>query len=117
MDPFTLAAAFAFFGTIAIAAIAITIRRIVSWFRSRGQIKASNADAIAFSLADRLENKKYTEVTGVFSGTPKRNQVVQGFYDTRTGRLLEARAIASSEAAEREVVDQHEAGDGLVIYT
>jgi hypothetical protein len=116
LDPFTLAAAITFFGTIAIAAIAITIRRIVSWFRNREQIKAGNAGAIAFTLADRLENKRYTEVTGVFGGTPKRNQIVQGFYDTRTGRLLDARAIASSEVAEQQVVEQHEAGEGLVIY-
>jgi len=117
MDPFTIAAAIAFFGTLAVAAIAVTIRRIVTWFRDRGKIKASNANAIAFTLADRLENKQYTEVTGVFGGVPKRNQVVQGFYDTNTGRLIEARAIASSEAAEPEVVEQHEAGQGLVIYT
>jgi hypothetical protein len=117
MDPFTIAAAIAFFGSIAIAIIAITIRRIVTWFQNRGQIKASNANAIAFTLAERLENKQYTEVTGVFGATPRRNQIVQGFYDTGTGRLIEARAIASSEAAEQEVVQQHEAGQGLVIYT
>lgn len=117
MDPFTIAAAIAFFGSIAIAAIAITIRRIVSWFRDRGKIKASNANAIAFTLAERLENKQYTEVPGVFSAAPKRNQIVQGFFDMNTNRLLDARALASSEVAEREVIEQHEAGRGLVVYT
>jgi hypothetical protein len=117
MDPFTIAAAITFFGAIAIAAIAITIQRIVGWFRDRGRIKASNADAIAFTLAERIENKKYTEVTGVFGPTPKRNQIVQGFFDTRTGRLLDARALASSETADNEVIERHATGNGLVIYT
>jgi len=117
MDPFTIAAAIAFLGPLVVAVVAITIRRIWNWFRTRGQIKASNADAIAFTLADRLENKQYTEVTGVFGATPKRNQIVQGFYGAGTGRLIEARGIASSEAAEQRVIQQHEAGRGLVIYT
>lgn len=117
MDPFTIAAAIAFFGPLVVAVIAITIRRIWNWFQNRGQIKTSNANAIAFTLAERIENKQYTEVTGVFGPTPKRNQIVQGFYDTESGRLLEARAIASSEVAEHEVIQQHQAGQGLVIYT
>lgn len=117
MDPFTIGLAIAFFGAIAVAIAAVTAKRIRDWFRSRGQIKASNAKAIAFTLANLIEERKYAEVTGVFGDTPKRTQIVQGFYDPDSGRLLDARALASNETTDQEVVERHEAGHGLVIYT
>jgi hypothetical protein len=117
LDPFTIALAISFFGAIAIAAVVITIKRIVGWFRSRGQIKEQNAGILAFTLAERIENKQYAEVTGVFGGSPKKTQIVQGFYDPRSSRLVDARAMASSERPEQRVIDQHDAGHGLVIYT
>jgi len=117
MEPVTFVLAIAFFGTIALAILIITAKRIREWFRSRGRIKESNAKVIAFTLAERIEANQYVEVKGIFGESPRSTQIVQGFYDPDSGLLLDARAMASSERPEREVIDTHAAGRGLVIYT
>ena len=109
--------AIAFFGSIALAVLIITAKRIRNWFRSRGQIKQSNARIIAFSLAERIEKIQYVEVTGVFGTAAKSTQIVQGFYDPESDRLVDAPALASSERPDQEVIDTHGAGRGLVVYT
>jgi hypothetical protein len=119
MEPGTLVAAIvAFFATaVVLSILVITARRIREWFRSRGHIKESNAKVIAFTLADRIEKELYVEVKGVFSTDSQSTRIVQGFYDPVAERLIEARAIASSQRPEQEVIDTHAAGGGLVIYT
>ncbi|MEU8660035.1 hypothetical protein [Actinoplanes philippinensis] len=117
MDPFTIAAAIAFFGAIVVAVVAITVDKIVTWFRSRGRIKAENSSVIAFSLAERIKEKKYVEVGGVFNNRPTNTRIVQGFYDMDTETIVDARAMASSQAPDEEIVRQHDEGDGLVVYT
>jgi hypothetical protein len=112
-----IVAAIAIFGTLVLEIITITVLRIWGWFRSRGQIREQNKDAIAFTLADRIEKKQYTEVKGVFGKRTQHTQIVQGFYEESTGRLLDARAIASSQRPEQDVIDQHVSNGGLVIYT
>jgi hypothetical protein len=118
LDPFTLGAAILAFGYIAVVIIAITVEIITEWFRARGKIKAENTDAIAFTLASRIKNKEYTKVTGVFDKTPvtASTRIVQGLFDQRTGRVLDARALASSREPSAQVVNNHTAGRGLVIY-
>ncbi|MEU2561413.1 hypothetical protein ABZ626_19060 [Streptomyces longispororuber] len=119
MDPLSLIAAIAFFGYIAVVIVSITVDIITEWFRARGRIKAENSDAIAFSLAERIANKDYAKVGGVFDKTPAAatTRVVQGFFDQRTGRVVEARALASTRQPGPEVVRHHAAGRGLVVYS
>jgi len=117
MDPVTIAAAIAFFGTIVVALITITVKRVFQWFQARGRIKAENSQAIAFTLADRINNKQYVEVSGVFNNRPEKTRIVQGFYDLERNTVIDARALASSSVPDEEIVAQHAQGDGLVIYT
>jgi hypothetical protein len=117
MDPFTLSLAITFFGGLALAIIAITVKRIYQWFQARGKIKAENSRVLAFTLAERINNKKYVEVQGVFSGRSEPTRIVQGFYDTENERIIDARALASSSRPDRQIVEQHDEGDGLVIYS
>ncbi|MCI3928397.1 MULTISPECIES: hypothetical protein [unclassified Streptomyces] len=119
MDPLSLIAAIAFFGYIAVVIVSITVEIITEWFRARGRIKADNANAIAFSLAERIANKDYAKVGGVFDKTPTTasTRIVQGFFDERTGRVVQARALASARQPDAAVVRHHAAGRGLVVYT
>jgi hypothetical protein len=117
VDPFTIAAAITFFGGLAVALIVITIKRIVQWFQARGKIKAENTRRIAFTLAERINNKQYVEVAGVFDKNHESTRIVQGFYDPDTDEIVDARALASNSRPEQTVVDQHDEGDGLVVYT
>ncbi|GGN48835.1 hypothetical protein GCM10011579_001930 [Streptomyces albiflavescens] len=118
MDPVTLAAAIFAFGYIAVVIIAITVEIITEWFRARGKIKAENTDAIAFTLAERIKNKDYAKVSGVFgpSQASASTRIVQGLFDARTGRVLDARALASSREPGAQVVQSHATGRGLVVY-
>jgi hypothetical protein len=117
MDPVTIAAAIAFFGTIVVALITITVKRVFQWFQARGRIRAENSQAIAFTLADRINNKQYVEVSGVFNNRPEKTRIVQGFYDLERNTVIDARALASSSVPDEDIVAQHAQGDGLVIYT
>ncbi|MGD1225645.1 MULTISPECIES: hypothetical protein [Streptomyces] len=118
MDPLSIAAAVALFGYIAVVIVAITIEIVTEWFQARGRIKAENSHAIAFTLAERIANQDYVKVGGVFNKTSAAasTRVVQGFFDPASGRLLDARALASTRQPSRQIVQNHAAGRGLVVY-
>jgi hypothetical protein len=118
-EPVSIMTAILLFGYIAVMIVAITVEIITEWFRSRGRIKSQNANAIAFTLAERVANKDYAKVGGVFDKTPvtASTRIVQGFYDERTHKVLDARALASGRQPSAEVVRNHTAGRGLVVYT
>ncbi|MFE6164149.1 hypothetical protein ACFQ7F_35120 [Streptomyces sp. NPDC056486] len=119
LDMLAIGAAILAFGHIAVLIVVITMEAISEWFKARGRIKAQNAQAIAFTLADRIKNKQYAEVSGVF-GRAQSNastRIVQGIFDQRTGRILDARALASSREPSAQVVQTHSAGAGLVVYS
>jgi hypothetical protein len=117
MDPVTIAAAIAFFGSLVVVVLAITVKRIFQWFRAKGRIKTESGNAIAFTLADRINNKQYAEVHGVFDGRPENTRIVQGFFDVERGEIIDARALASSMPPDQEIIDQHDEGAGLVVYS
>jgi hypothetical protein len=116
MDPITLIAAIIAYAPTIILLILITFDAIAEWFAARGQIKGVDQDVIAFTLAERIANRQYATVSGVFSGTAN-TQMVQGFYNQRTGRVVDGRALSSSRRPDESVVNNHAAGNGLVIYT
>lgn len=71
-------------GAVAGMVIAILILSwgdICSWFQARTALKESDIDNIGFSLHDRMVNGNYKTVHGIFN--------------TRTGRVLDARNVAS----------------------
>ncbi len=118
IDPFTLAIAIKAVAAFIVAAvIVLSLANIVEWFQSRSKIKVDNRDAIAFTLAERLNNKQYGLVTGIFDGTPRNSQLVQGFYDVRANKIIEARKISTSEPVDEEVTRLHDDVGGLVLYT
>jgi hypothetical protein len=117
MDPVTLLLALGAFGSvILIAIVLITLKRIVEWFRNRGTIKQTSKDVIAFTLADKIDNNQFVEITGVFDKSKSSTKLIQGFYDRNANTILDARAI-TSDKVEPEVVQAHVDGDGLVVYT
>ncbi|WP_157430439.1 hypothetical protein [Actinomadura macra] len=116
MDPFTIAAAIAFFGGLGVVVLAITAERITQWFRARGRIKAESSEVIAFTLAERIANRQYVEVSGIFDQRPEKTRIVQGFYDPEADEIVDARAMASNRKPDRTIVQHHEEGQGLVIY-
>jgi hypothetical protein len=117
MDPVTILLALASFGSVLVVAIVvITFKRIAEWFRSRGKVKESNRNIIAFALADRINNKQFVEIGGVFTKSNASTRLIQGFYDQGTNTLLDARALASNKV-EADVAQHLLDGDGLVIYS
>src|SRR5690348_12048173 len=67
--------------------ILLTFGEIVSWFRSHSYLVSSDKNNLAFTLQDMISNDEYVTVQGVFN--------------TRANRVLEARKISS-----RDVDDQ-----------
>lgn len=117
MDPITLSLALAAVGLV-FAAIVISLQRLVDWFRSRGQIKQKNANAVAFSLAERINGRQYAEIGGVFGNTSAPTRIVQGFYDRETEEIIDARAVSSTqEVKDQDVIRAHDDSGGLVLYT
>lgn len=56
---------------------------IIQWLQGRRKIKDKS---IAFTIGERINNKQYVEVPGVFNQT----RIVQGFYEPRTGKIVDA---------------------------
>jgi hypothetical protein len=118
LDPVTISLAALTVSAVAVAAIAITGKSIIDWFRARARIITSYRRAVAFTVAERINGKKYIEVPGVFGGQTATTRIVQGFYDLEDSKIIEARAIESSvKVQDEEVISAHEAGGGLVIYS
>jgi hypothetical protein len=101
-----------------VVAIIITMKTITDWFRARTRIMAAYRRPVAFTIAESINGKKYTEVAGVFGGETARTRIVQGIYDTENSTVLESRILTSSaDVKDQEVISAHEASGGMVIYT
>jgi hypothetical protein len=114
IDPFSLCTLI-YLGVVAVVFVAVTLNELYSWFKDRSAIKAGNKDIVAFTLAQRIDGKEYVEVPGVFSGS-HRTQIVQGFYDEKTKKVLEGRVMKSNKATEPTVAEMHKNGAGVVVY-
>lgn len=115
MDPATLIfAALAAASAVAIAAITITMKNIMDWFRARARIITSYRRAIRFTIAEKINGKKYTEIPGVFGGQTAMTRIVQGVYDLDDSKIIDARVMESAARVEDErVVSLHEKGQGM----
>lgn len=115
MDPVTL---IALAGTALVAVtIAITWDGILRWFRSRSRIMRSYSQAVAFTIAERINGKEYTEIPGVIGRSADPTVIVQGIYDPDDGRVVDARMMRPAEpVTDKQVIAAHDKGKGLVIY-
>ncbi|VVJ24865.1 Uncharacterised protein [Amycolatopsis camponoti] len=118
VEPISLTLAIAaFVGPIVVALVVLTIGKIIDWFTARRRIPQTNRDVIGVVLAKRLNDKDYVEVPGVFSRNRSSTQLVQAFYDQRSGTVLDARAISSSRTSDRELIRKTAEGDGMIVFT
>jgi hypothetical protein len=106
-------------GTIAVVlyTVALTVTTLQQWIRSRSHIGAYDADVIGVELASRLANKSYVEMPNVFRNQPTNTRMVQAIYNKRTNKVLDSRLVASAVSPAMEVIKQHAAGNGLVVYS
>lgn len=106
-------------GTIAVVVyvVALTVTALEEWIRSRSHIGAADADVIGVELANRLANKNYVEMPGVFRNQPANTRMVQVIYNKRTQEILDSRRIASAVTPAMEVINRHAAGNGMVVYS
>ena len=96
MDPFSIGLAIAaFVGTVVVALVALSIKKLIEWFRARRHISIANRNVIGVAIAQRLNNKQYVEIPGVFGASNASTQVVQAIYDRDRDKVLDARAIRS----------------------
>jgi len=122
-DPITIGVIVTWFmhhiGSIAIVlyTVALTTTALQEWIRSRSHIGATDADVIGVELANRLANKNYIEMPGVFRNQPANTRMVQAIYNKRTRQILDSRRIASRVSPAMEVINRHAAGNGMVVYT
>jgi hypothetical protein len=102
---------------VSVLAIVLTVEALTEWFQARGHIKAADKDVIALTIAERVANKQYAVIPGVFAGKPANTRIVQAFYNERTNQVLDARAIASAKNPNQQIIRTHAEGDGMVVYT
>jgi hypothetical protein len=102
---------------VSVLAIVITVETLTEWFRARGRIKIADKDVIALTIAERVANKQYAVIPGVFDGKPANTRIVQAFYNERTKQVMDARALASAVNPNQQIIRTHTEGDGMVVYT
>ena len=102
---------------VSVLAIVITVETLTEWFQARGHIKISDKGVIALTIAERVANKQYAVIPGVFDGKPANTRIVQVFYNERTKQVLDARALASAVNPNQQIIRTHAEGDGMVVYT
>jgi hypothetical protein len=118
MDPFSIGVAIAaFVGTVVVALVALSIKKLAEWFKARRHISTANRNVIGVAIAKRLNNKQYVEIPGVFGSKPTETQVVQAIYDRDRDEVVDARAIRSGVSTDAELVGHMNRGDGMIVFT
>ncbi|MBV9447311.1 MAG: hypothetical protein JO345_15620 [Streptosporangiaceae bacterium] len=118
VDPVTLGIAIAaFIGTVVVGLVVLTLVKLFEWFKARRKISQSNRHAIGVILAQRLNDKNYVEIPGVFSGNRSSTQLVQAIYDQERDEILDARAVSSGTTSDFDLIQQTDRGDGMIVLT
>jgi heme/copper-type cytochrome/quinol oxidase subunit 1 len=78
----------------------LTYNFIVSWFRKREKIKNADKDNIAFTIQEKMQNKQY--------------KTVQGIFNKRTNEVVDAQEIRSDKLDEK--MEENHRGNELVVY-
>ena len=106
MDPFTLGVTIAaFVGPIVVALVALSLRKLVDWFKARRTISPQAKNKIGVIIAERLNNRDFVEIPGVFDSAATETRLVQAVYDMDTDTVLDARAIRSVRQAAAQLSD------------
>ena len=87
-------------GAVVAVVSVLTWERVKLWFQSRAELVARDKDNVAFSLAERLDAKKYKTVYGIFN--------------TRTETLVAAEAVTSQSLDD--ALGAHHEREPLVVY-
>lgn len=80
--------------------IRLSLDFIINWFQNREKIKNSDKDNIAFTIQNKIKNREY--------------KTVQGIFNKRTNEVVDAQEIRSNQL-DREVQRLHRNNE-LVIY-
>jgi hypothetical protein len=115
MDPIS-AALIAFGITVFIQILALTIAKLVNWFTSKRRLSLATRDTVGVVLAQRLNNRNYATIPGVFNKSAK-TQLVQAMFDTASQRIVDARAITSGDVDDARLADGLRSGDGMLVFT
>jgi heme/copper-type cytochrome/quinol oxidase subunit 1 len=78
----------------------LTYNFIVSWFRKREKIKNADKDNIAFTIQEKMQNKQY--------------KTVQGIFNKRTNEVVNAQEIRSDKVDKK--MEENHRGNKLVVY-
>lgn len=78
----------------------LTYNFIVNWFRKREKIKNVDKDNIAFTIQEKMKNKQY--------------KTVQGIFNKRTNDVVDAQEIRSDKVDEQ--MKNYHRGNELVVY-
>lgn len=78
----------------------VTYNFIVNWFRKREKIKNADKDNIAFTIQEKMQNKQY--------------KTVQGIFNKRTNEVVDAQEIRSDKVDEQ--MEENHRGNELVVY-
>jgi hypothetical protein len=112
MDPLTLI----FAGIFVVFLATITYKAILNWFRSKHTIAEQDQEAVGVLIAERLDDRQYKTVEGVFRKEGANTRLIQAVYNERTGQVHDARALESNKAPDAETRRELEEGDGMVVY-
>jgi hypothetical protein len=100
---------------VVVAIAALTLAGLAEWFQQREGLLEKNKDALAFTIGEMINNKKYVEIPGLFGNRTGSNRIIQGIYDQKSGKILDMRGIVTDSVAP-EIVRAH-AQENLAIYT
>lgn len=78
----------------------LTYNSIIDWFRKRENIKNSDKDNIAFTIQEKMKNKQY--------------KTVQGIFNKRTNEVVDAQEIHSNQVDDQ--INKNHRDNELVIY-
>jgi len=78
----------------------LTWNFIVNWFRNRTQLKKADKDNIAFTIQEKMGNKEY--------------KTVQGIFNKRTNEIVDGQEISSDKVDEK--IKEFHKNNELVIY-
>ena len=88
MDPITIFVAIKLFTLLAVTVLAITqAKRIAEWFQQHRPLEEFGRMGSEQELAERVRNKEFKTVQGVFDGAKEPNRIVKAFYNTKSENI------------------------------
>ncbi|EDL59250.1 hypothetical protein [Gimesia maris] len=89
-----------FVGAAVIYAAVLTVNAVINWFKSRASLVNSDADNIAFTIREKLNNGDYS--------------LYQGIFNQRTNTLLDGQKMVGDQM-DSELANLHRTQE-MVVY-